>query len=100
VSGCGGFALLWLIWQAAATLFAPREGSLAGVLLCRSLIPAFAMMGLLALGSIPLFQHAERAWVACDKLSLPDPDGRGATGFEVRVTEAIRQRLLKGLEGP
>jgi len=98
VSACGGLALLWLVWQAAAILFAPREASLDGVLLCRSLIPAFALLGLLALGSIPLFQQAERSWVARDQLSLPDPTGCAANGYDARIAGAVRQRLLKALE--
>jgi hypothetical protein len=96
-SAAGGIPLLWLIWQALALVFRPREGALDSSLHLRVLIPAMAALSLAMLAAIPFFRTIERRMVAQDELSKPAPDESGFTILEQRCSEPLREAVLKAL---
>lgn len=72
-SAAGGIPLLWLFWQAGTVCFHPREGSLAGMLLPRTLVPALAAMALLMAAAMPLLRTREIALVEASEILAMDP---------------------------
>ncbi len=72
-SAAGGIPLLWLCWQAGTVCFHPREGSLAGMLLPRTLVPALAAMALLMAAAMPLLRTREIALVEASEILAMDP---------------------------
>lgn len=93
IAATAGLPLLWLFWRAGALLFAPRAISLAGVLVCRRLYPAFLLAAFLLLGYGAFFKWQERRWVAADTWARPDPSGHFATRFNAAVAGEMIQRL-------
>jgi hypothetical protein len=93
-----GFPLLWLLWRGTSVLFGPASAALAGVMLCRFLLPIFILGSLMLMGLMPLLKAEERKWMARDTLSGPDPSGRVYTKLQARTEDYIRQRLLKAME--
>lgn len=92
-----GIPLLWLLWRAAALVFAPRHAALGGVMLCRMLLPLF-LAGCMAMGGLALLLKAEeRSWVARDTISRPDPEGSGMSLIEARAEREFRRQLAEAM---
>ncbi len=72
-SAAGGIPLMWLFWQAGTVCFQPREGSLAGMLLLRTLVPALAALALLMAAAMPLLRAREIALVQASEILTVDP---------------------------
>lgn len=95
IAATGGLPLLWLLWEAAAVVFSPRDQALGGVLLSRRLILPFAALAALLLGTgIPL-RAVERHWHARDPLTRADRGNGGMTLWEARIVNALRSRILE-----
>ncbi len=90
VAALGGIPLLWLLWQAGAVLFAPRDQSLGGALLSRRLIPPFALLAAILLVCQPVLTATERHWYARDEITRSDPTHGGLTRIEALSVEWIR----------
>ena len=93
-----GFPLLWLLWRGASILFGPASAALAGVMLCRFLLPVLVLASFTLMSLMPLLKAEERRWMARDTISGPDPSGWVYTKLQARAEDHIRQRLLKGME--
>ncbi len=92
-----GIPLLWLLWRAAALVFAPRHAALGGVMLCRMLLPLF-LAGCMAMAGLALLLKAEeRSWVARDTISRPDPEGSGMSLIEARAEREFRRQLAEAM---
>jgi hypothetical protein len=95
IAATGGLPLLWLLWEAAAVIFSPRDQALGGVLLSRRLIAPFAFLAALLLGAgIPL-RAVERHWHARDPLTRADRENGGLTLWEARIVDALRSQILE-----
>lgn len=94
VAACAGFPLLWLLWEAAAVLFSPREQALGGVLLSRRLITPFALLAALLLACWLPLQAEERRWHALDRVTRISPEHGGMMVWEARAVDWIRARIL------
>jgi hypothetical protein len=93
ISATGGLPLLWLLWEAAAVVFSPRDQALGGVLLSRRLILPFAALATLLLGAgIPL-RAGERHWHARDPLTRVDRENGGMALWEARIMEVLRSQI-------
>lgn len=93
IAATGGLPLLWLLWEAAAVVFSPRDQALGGVLLSRRLILPFAVLAALLLGTgIPL-RAVERHWHARDPLTRADREKGGMTLWEARMMESLRSQI-------
>jgi hypothetical protein len=94
IAATGGLPLLWLLWEAAAVVFSPRDQALGGVLLSRRLILPFTALAALLLGAgIPL-RAVERHWHARDPLTRADRENGGMALWEARIVEALRSQIL------
>lgn len=95
IAATGGLPLLWLLWEAAAVVFSPRDQALGGVLLSRRLILPFTALAALLLGAgIPL-RAVERHWHARDPLTRADRENGGMTLWEARIVDELRGRILE-----
>jgi hypothetical protein len=95
IAATGGLPLLWLLWEAAAVVFSPRDQALGGILLSRCLILTFTALAALLLGAGNPLRAVERHWHARDPLTRADRDNGGMTLWEARIVNALRGRILE-----
>ncbi len=95
-----GVPLLWLLWQAGATVFSPRATSLGGVLLCRLILWPLVAATALALLGHGLATRAERQWLAQDELGRWVNERGGITGLEARTVARFVAAHEKALGQP
>jgi hypothetical protein len=93
VAATAGFPLLWLLWEAAAVVFSPRDQSLGGVLLSRRLIAPCALLAALLLACWLPLQAEERRWHARDRVTRVSLEHGGMMLWEARAAEWIRARV-------
>ncbi|QJE96303.1 hypothetical protein [Luteolibacter luteus] len=93
-----GFPLLWLLWRGGSILFGPVGAALPGVMLSRFLLPVLVLGSLVLVGLTPFLKDEERAWMARDTLSGPDPSGWFDTKLQADIERYVRQRVLQAME--
>jgi hypothetical protein len=95
IAATGGLSLLWLLWEAGAVAFSPRDQALGGVLLCRRMIlPLLLLAALLLAGWAPL-RATERDWHARDRFTRSDRERGGLTFAEGQAVDRLREYFRK-----
>ena len=97
-SSVAGLPLLWLLWRSFALILCPREAALGGVMLCRMLLPCFAIAGATLLAVVPLLKNEEEKWMTGVTIGMPDPAGSGMTAIDATMTDLLRRQLLETMD--